>query len=29
MGASARSKALSEFDTTVVVNKYLDLYSSI
>lgn len=29
MGANARSKALSEFDTTVVVNKYLDLYSSI
>lgn len=29
MGVSARSKALSEFDTTVVVNKYLDLYSSI
>jgi|688.fasta_scaffold32637_4 glycosyltransferase involved in cell wall biosynthesis len=28
MGASARSKALSEFDTPMVVKKYLDLYSS-
>jgi len=29
MGANARSKALLEFDTSVVVNKYLELYASI